>query len=107
MMTADGLGCGGAARGQFFSAGTGFIGFKFDLGQGVQYGWSRIKKGPYPENQYELVDYAYADPGEPITAGQRSSAEARIPTQGGLAMLALGAVGLMAWRRQRRRSAAA
>ena len=107
MMTADGLGCGGAARGQFFSAGTGFIGFKFDSGQGVQYGWARIKKGPYPENQYELVDYAYADPGEPIKAGQRRSAEAQIPAQGGLAMLALGAVGLMAWRRQRRRSAPA
>ncbi|HEX5033559.1 MAG TPA: hypothetical protein VFW62_03695, partial [bacterium] len=102
MMTADGLGCGGGPRGQFFLAGTGFIGFKFDLGHGVQYGWARIKKGPYPENQYEVVDYAYADPGEPIAAGQRSSAEAQIPGQGGLAILALGAAGLMAWRRQRR-----
>jgi hypothetical protein len=105
LVTADGLGCGGGRRGQFFPAGTGFIGFKFDLGQGVQYGWARIKIGSYPENQYELVDYAYADPGEPIAAGQRRSAKAQIPAQGGLAILALGATGLMAWRRQRRHGA--
>ncbi len=104
LMTADGLGCGGAARGQFFSEGVDFIGFKFDRGRGVQYGWARIKKGPYPQNRYELVDYAYADPGEPISAGQKSSNQ-MVPEAGSLGGLALGAAGLQAWRKRRSRAA--
>jgi hypothetical protein len=104
LMTVDGLGCGGAGRGQFFSNGIGFIGFRFNRGHGVQYGWARIKVDPFPWQRYEVVDYAYADPGEPIAAGQSSSAEAAKPTEGGLGLLSLGAMGLMAWRRQRRRS---
>ena len=111
LMTADGLGCGGGARGQFFLPGTGFIGFKFDRGQGAQYGWARIKKGFYPGNQYELVDYAYADPGEPINAAQKNSGQAERPVEGSnrdmadivldsgsLGLLALGHLGLQAWR---------
>ncbi len=49
---------------------------------------------------FELLDYAYADPGESITAGQRSSDE-KAPDQGSLGWLALGALGLLAWRRRR------
>lgn len=114
LMTADGLGCGGGARGQFFLPGTAFIGFKFDRGQGVQYGWARIKKGVYPGNQYELADYAYADPGEAISAGQKSSGQAdkfaegsngdmldAVLDTGSLGWLALGHEGLQTWRKAR------
>jgi hypothetical protein len=103
LMTADGLGCGGGARGQFFSADVDYIGFKFDRGQGVQYGWARIKKERYPANEYVVMDYAYADSGEPILVGQKRSGRAHQPSQGSLALLALGATGLMVWRRQRSR----
>lgn len=106
LMTADGLGCGGGARGQFFLAGVDYIGFKFDRGQGVQYGWARIKKERYPANKYQVMDYAYADPGEPILAGQKKSGRTQTPAQGSLGLIALGAGGLIAWRRQRSRRAA-
>ena len=63
---------------------------------------------------YKLLDYAYADPGEPIFAGQRSSDEqARdqgspdegASDEGSLGGLALGAAGLLAWRKSRSRTA--
>jgi len=55
-------------------------------------------------NAFKLIDYAYADPGEPIRAGQKSSDE-RAPDQGSLGSLAVGAVGLLAWRKSRSRNA--
>jgi MYXO-CTERM domain-containing protein len=63
-----------------------------------------------PQNGFVLLDYAYADPGEPIKAGQTSSAEQapnqdstdeQAPGQGSLGWLALGAVGLLALRKTR------
>jgi len=53
---------------------------------------------------FKLVAYAYADPGEPITAGQRPSDE-QAPDEGSLGWLALGAAGLLAWRKSRSRTA--
>jgi hypothetical protein len=83
----------------------GFIGFKFNNGSGDQYGWVRIKMGSrYPiDNDFWLVDYAYADPGEPIKAGQTSSNDV-VPIEGSLSGLALGAAGLLAWRKRRSRA---
>src|SRR5262249_54775694 len=75
----------GSSVGQFDSAGVGFIGFKFNNGSGDQYGWVRIKMTtsfPYNHDFY-LMDYAYADPGEPIRAGQTSSNEI-VPEEGSL-----------------------
>ena len=88
--------------GQFDSGDLGFIGFRFNNGSGDQYGWVRVKFGgrnPIDHN-FWLVDYAYADPGEPIRAGQTSSNE-MVPEEGSLGGLALGAVGLLAWRKRR------
>ena len=68
--------------------------------------------GP-PEHGFEVVSYAYADPGEPIKAGQKSSVEQapdqssteeQAPDQGSLGGLALGAIGLLAWRKNRSRT---
>jgi len=101
MATVDphGLGCGGAYRGQFLSRGVGYIGFKFDNGSGTQYGWARVRMGGALNNRFEVLDFAFADPGELIRAGQRSSDDAlKLESLGGLA---LGAIGLLAWRKSR------
>jgi hypothetical protein len=92
--------------GQFDTGDLGFVGFRFNNGSGDQYGWVRIKMGTrFPtDNDFWLVDYAYADPGEPIRAGQTSSNE-MVPEEGSLAWLALGAAGLSAWRKRRSRAA--
>jgi hypothetical protein len=89
--------------GQFEGGHFGFIGFKFNSGSGDQYGWVRLKMGGQNQD-FWLVDYAYADPGEPITAGQTSSNEL-VPEEGSLGSLALGAAGLLAWRKRRSRAA--
>jgi hypothetical protein len=100
VLAAVGTYCGG----QFDYADLGFIGFKFNNGSGDQYGWVRVKfGGHFPiDNDFWLVDYAYADPGEPIRAGQTSSNE-MVPDEGSLGWLALGAAGLLAWRKSRSR----
>jgi len=81
--------------------GTGYVGFRFNNGAGIQYGWARVWMSGHLENGFMVRDYAYADPGEPITAGQRSSSDAQAPDQGSLGWLALGAAGLLAWRKSR------
>jgi hypothetical protein len=61
-----------------------------------------------------VFDFAYADPGEQITAGQgiprgsegdQDISDDRGPDEGSLGGLALGAVGLVAWRKSRSRTA--
>jgi len=99
--------CGsGSSAGQFDSGDVGFIGFKFNNGSGDQYGWVRVQfvnRDPI-DHDFWLVDYAYADPGEPIRAGQTSSNE-MVPEEGSLGWLALGAAGLVAWRKRRSQAA--
>jgi hypothetical protein len=90
--------------GEWVGAGTGYVGFRFNSGAGVQYGWVRVRMAGDPENAFSVVDYAYADPGEPIRAGQKSSAE-MVTDEGSLGWLALGAAGLLAWRKSRSRAA--
>ena len=97
--------------GQFENGEVGFIAFKFNSGSGDQYGWVRIKMGQCVQD-FSLIDYAYADPGEPIRAGQKSSDEMVpeesndiAPQEGSLGALALGAAGLLAWRKSRSRAA--
>jgi len=94
--------------GQWLGHAHGFIGFKFNNGNGNQYGWVRISMLGNPSHAFRLVDYAYADPGEPILAGQKSSNEmvpqegnATVPEGASLGGLALGAAGLLAWRKRR------
>ena len=80
--------------------GTGYVGFRFNNGAGIQYGWARVT-AQFEASAFRVMDYAYADPGEPISAGQRSSSDEQAPDQGSLGWLAVGAAGLLAWRKSR------
>ncbi len=99
-------------RSQWTDPGIGYVGFKFNSGAGVQYGWVRVRMSNRPENAFRVLDYAYADPGEPIAAGQKSSNEMVpeesndiVPQEGSLGWLAVGAGGLLAWRKRRSQAA--
>jgi hypothetical protein len=83
---------------------TGFVAFKFDAGTGIQYGWARVRieGNPPRSGDFTLIDYAYADPGEPIRAGQTSSND-MVSEEGSLGWLAVGAVGILTWRKNRSR----
>jgi MYXO-CTERM domain-containing protein len=81
-----------------------FFGFRFRGSSGIQYGWMRVY-GNSNTLGFKVIDYAWADPGEPIKTGQTSSNGDQldaVPDQGSLGLLALGGAGLLAWRRRRR-----
>jgi len=80
--------------GQFGSAGIGYIGFKFNTGAGLQYGWAKVNMQGATTNRYTLVDYAWGDVGDTVLTGA-------VPEPGSLGLLALGGVGLLAWRKRR------
>ena len=88
---------------QFGNAGEGFLAFRFNVGNGTQYGWARLqmdgKLAALP-NAYEVVDVAFGAPGDLLWVGKLDV----ISEPGSLGILALGAVGLLAWRRKRRSS---
>ena len=88
----------GFTSSQFLDAGEGFVGFSFDAGQGTQYGWLAVQMTGQPHNAFTILDWAYADPGEAITAGEGRP----VPEPGSLGLLATGALGLLLWRRSRR-----
>jgi MYXO-CTERM domain-containing protein len=97
---------GNYSNSQWGDRGTGFVGFRFNSGAGIQYGWARVRMVGDPEHAFTVLDYAYADPGEPIRAGQTSSAGDMVDTvtdSGSVGLLALGAAGLLAWRKRRSR----
>jgi hypothetical protein len=83
----------------------GFIGFRFNTGNGTQYGWARIQTSrDINYRAHEIIkDYAWGDVGDTILTGQKQSLQ---PTNansvpGSLGLLAFGAQGLDAWRTQR------
>jgi hypothetical protein len=85
--------------GNFLQRGPGLVGFKFNNGAGDQYGWVRMKMMGGLKNTFEVIDYAYGDPGDVVLAGQKSDDSA--PELESLGGLALGAAGLLCWRRRR------
>jgi len=99
--------------GYWLDHGTGYVGFSFNNGAGKQLGWVRVKMTGEPQNGFRVLGYAYADPGESIRTGQRSSDEQapekgstneQAPEEGSLGWLAVGAAGLLAWRKSRSRT---
>ena len=87
--------------------GTYYVGFRFNNGAGPQYGWVRIRWGGCPANNFIVKDYAWGDVGDRIRTGQRSSSGDVVDTvneSGSLGLLALGAAGLVAWRKRRKQA---
>jgi hypothetical protein len=98
--------------GQWKSPGIGFVGFRFNNGAGKQCGWARVRISSWFPGGYafKVLDFAYGDPGERITAGEgipgdseddQDISDDQGPDEGSLGGLALGAVGLLAWRKSR------
>jgi hypothetical protein len=90
--------------GRFRDRGIGFIGFAFNRGARIQYGWARVRKSGPPDYRFVLLDYAWGDPGDKIKTGQRSSSGEMVDTvtdSGSVGLLALGAAGLTAWQKRR------
>ena len=87
----------GYTNSQWLAPGTGYLGFRFDLGGGTQYGWAEVTMNGAPDNRGFFSRYYYGAVGEAVNAGQVGI----IPEPGSLGMLALGSIGLMSWRRKR------
>ena len=89
----------------FRAPGIGFVGFVFSHGGGgPQYGWARVKTSGPPNYRFRLIDYAWGDPGDRIRTGQKRSSGDMVDAvteSGSVGLLALGAAGLVAWRKRR------
>lgn len=89
----------------YFGPVRGFVGFRFNTGNGTQYGWARIyTKLDSNFHIHDLIkDYAWGDVGDAILTGQKHSLEPANANSvsGSLGLLAFGAQGLDAWRTQR------
>jgi hypothetical protein len=86
----------------------GFVGFRFNTGNGTQYGWARIETkndfNNHPNHVHDVIkDYAWGDVGDAISTGQTQSLQPANANSvpGSLGLLAFGAQGLDAWRMQR------
>ena len=91
--------------GAFAPPARGFVGFRFNTGNGTQYGWARIQtRNDSNDHVHDLIkDYAWGDVGDAILTGQTHSFQpvSANSVPGSLGLLAFGAQGLDAWRMQR------
>src|SRR5262245_53762199 len=85
-------------------SGRGFVGFRFNTGNGTQYGWARIETRNDGKNRlHDAINYAWGDVGDVILTGQKHYLQPASANSaaGSLGLLAFGAQGLDAWRTQR------
>ncbi len=89
----------GSGNDQFLAAEKGFVGFKFDKGDGTQYGFVEVEMDGSPLNTFSILGYAYGDVNDSVHVQPLSS----VPEPGSLGLLATGGIGLLLWRWKRRR----
>jgi MYXO-CTERM domain-containing protein len=65
-----------------------------------------VRMEGFPFQHFRIVDYAYGDPGDVVQVGRQRSNESA-PTIESLGGLALGAAGILGWRRRRANKRAA
>ena len=92
-------------------AGSGFggaaglvnVGFAFTSGANTHYGWATLNLGAGNDNRLTVLEWTYEDtPDTPVHVGTRAAAVPEpASTLPAIAMLALGAAGVRAWRRQK------
>lgn len=87
----------GYTNSQFLAPGQGYMAFRFNAG--TQFGWARVTMAGAPNNSFVLNDYAYGSVGQAVRVGQTFAPVPEPATS--LGALALGAMGVMAWRRAR------
>ena len=77
---------------------SGFLGFSFDVGSGVQFGWAEITRQPGDVNPFTIERFAFGDADEAVSVGQTTA----VPEPSSLGLLALGAVGVLSTRRRKK-----
>jgi len=83
-----------------------YVGLKFLVGGQIHFGWARlnvmIRSAQTTCVQAVLTGYAYETvPGKSIVTGKTSATETGLKPAATLGQLAMGAAGLVAWRRER------
>jgi hypothetical protein len=96
----------GFQKGQFDNETPGYMGVRFNPGDGVRYGWVYLDNIAANGSSYRVVDWAYeSDVDTAIAAGNRGGGGSAVPEPSGLALLACGAAGIWALRRKRQAGA--
>ena len=81
-----------------FRTNPGYIGIRFDSGDGTKYGWIHIASVTNPTS-YKIDGWAYDDSGQAIAAGQTTV----VPEPTSIALFAAGAATIMAKRRWKKK----
>lgn len=100
--------------GQFQDGAPGFVGLELTIASNVYYGWMKLSVASAASpTGMTAIEWAYNDvAGQSISAGDVGSGggggnEVPEPATAGLALLAAGSAGVLAWRRRRNNTLAA